>query len=156
MTQFEICRELARNIANKHGLQQELVCAVIEHESTWNTYAVRFERGFEAKYVKPALPDMPTTEELTAAMSFGLMQIMGLTAREFGFKGKFLTELCEPDMGIEFGCRKLSACAAHSAILGGDLRATLLAYNGGGDKTYPDAVLPLREKFLLPGQTLTA
>ena len=56
----------------------------LEQESGWNTFAVRFEPAFEARYIKPALPSAPTTLELTKAMSFGLMQMMGEVAIEFG------------------------------------------------------------------------
>src|ERR1700723_1783076 len=92
---------IAGKWATKYGLEVALVCAVAAHESSWNPFAVRFEPAFEARYIKPAVPAMPTTLELTKAMSFGLMQIMGETAIEFGFGGKFLTDLCDPDIGLD-------------------------------------------------------
>lgn len=130
-------KKIAEKYAAKYGLNVALVCALIEHESSWNTYAVRFEPAFEERYIKPALPGAPTTRELTLAMSFGLMQIMGETAVEFGFVGRFLTELCDPDVGLNYGCKKLQKCIS----IHGDERTALLAYNGGADPTYPDRVL---------------
>ena len=89
------------------------------------------------------------TEANTRAMSFGLMQVMGEVARELGFAGEFLTELCDPHVGIEFGCRKLAkALAKHN----GQLEESLLAYNGGADKLYPSKVLALVPSYQIPGE----
>lgn len=129
--------------AGKYALNPCLVCAVIEQESFWNPFAVRFEPAFEARYIHPALPAAPTTLELTKAMSFGLMQIMGQTAIEFGWRGVFLTDLCDPDIGVDFGCRKLRKCIdahAHAAD-------ALLAYNGGGNPLYAHEVLARMGKY---------
>jgi len=46
------------------------------------------------------------TELLGQQTSWGLMQIMGATARERGFRG-WLTELCDPATNLEWGCRHL-------------------------------------------------
>lgn len=136
---------IGKKYATKYALDAALICAVAEHESSWNPWAVRFEPAFEVRYVKPHIPEMPTTLEMTKAMSFGLMQIMGEVAIELGWAGRFLTELCDPDTGVDFGCRKLRKCVdAHP----GDTSAALLAYNGGGDPTYPAKVLPLMPHYL--------
>jgi len=140
--------EMALEAAARHGLDGPVVCAVCEEESgrrdggggreTWNPWAMRFEPAFESRYVKPAIPTMPTTEEMAEAVSFGLMQIMGETAREFGFKGRYLTELCDPATGLEYGCRKLRRCFDNAA---GDVGAALLHWNGGSDPAYPSRVV---------------
>ena len=137
--------KVARATAKLHALPEALVCAMCEHESGgWNTWAARYEPAFFKRYIHPAHPDTPTTEEIDAAESFGLMQIMGCTARELGFKGKYFTELCDPGVGIEYGCRKLNKCiAAHP----GDVSAALLAYNGGSNPAYPALVLALLPKY---------
>ena len=119
------------------ALDPVLVCAVIEQESNWNPFAVRFEPAFEARYIHPAVPASPTTLELTKAMSFGLMQMMGEVAIEFGWRGSFLTDLCDPDIGVDYGCRKLRKCF----VLHSDPEPALLAYNGGGNLLYSKQVL---------------
>jgi soluble lytic murein transglycosylase-like protein len=124
-------------IALKYGLEPTLVAAVCEQESEWNPWAIRFEPAFEARYIKPALPQAPTTRELTEAMSFGLMQVMGSTAIERGWKGKFLSELCDPETGVTFGCSKLQSCF----LKHGDRETSLLAYNGGSNHLYPEQVI---------------
>lgn len=130
-------------IALKTSLSPALVCAVCEQESSWNPWAIRFEPAFEARYIHPALPAAPTTRELTKAMSFGLMQIMGETAIEFGWQGNFLTELCDPATGALFGCKKLQRCFANHP----DREAALLAYNGGSNSLYPSQVLARIEHY---------
>ena len=123
--------------ALKFGLRPELVAAVCEQESDWNPWAIRFEPAFETRYIKPALPSAPTTREITKAMSFGLMQIMGEVAIELGWNGQFLTELCDPATGVLYGCKKLQKCfLAHR-----DDSPSLLAYNGGANYGYPGQVL---------------
>jgi soluble lytic murein transglycosylase-like protein len=77
-------------------------------------------------------------------MSYGLMQIMGLTAVEFGFAGRFLTELLEPSAALEFGCRKLRHAMDKTS---NDVTKALLMYNGGSDAAYPTRVLPRVAKY---------
>jgi len=137
-------KALAAKYGAKHGIDTVLICAVIEQESSWDPFAIRFEPAFEARYIKPAIPSMPTTLEMTKAMSFGLMQIMGETALEFGWKGKFLTELCDPDIGVDFGCAKLRHCLD---IKGDNETEALLAYNGGGNPLYASQVLARKPTY---------
>ena len=130
--------DVVRERALAHGLKPEIVMAVCEQESGWNTYAVRFEPAFEEKYIKPILDHMPPTEALTRAMSFGLMQIMGQVARELGFKEPFLTQLVDPFLGAHYGCLKLVRCYA---LASGEDVAALLHYNGGSNPKYAAEVL---------------
>jgi soluble lytic murein transglycosylase-like protein len=99
--------------------------------------ALRFEPVFEHRYIRPALPLAPTTEELCLAISWGLMQVMGETAREHGFRGKFLNALCDPATGLSVGCVVLSHKLAKTE---GDVRAGLLLWNGGANTGYPEQV----------------
>src|SRR6202163_936960 len=103
--------DLARHIASEHALDPALVCAVIEQESAWNPWAVRYEPGFLSRYLAPLYTagKLSPTEAYTRAMSWGLIQVRGQVAREFGFDGPFLCELCDPATGIDLGCRVLAA-----------------------------------------------
>src|SRR6266404_9448869 len=138
----ETILQLARAIAAQHGLPQEIVCGMIERESTDSEWAVRYEPGFLARYVMPQYTagKIDLTETYCRAMSWGVMQVMGETAREFGFAGKYLSELCDPPVGIEFGCRKLQKCLEKSS---GDMSAALEAFNGGSNPFYAKEVLAL-------------
>jgi len=132
--------DLARQIAREHSLDPALVCAVIEQESAWNPWAVRYEPAFLSRYVAPLYTagKLSATETYTRAMSWGLMQVMGQVAREFGFRESSLSELCDPATGIEFGCRILAARLARAK---GEVPAALLAWNGGVNENYPAEVL---------------
>jgi hypothetical protein len=67
-----------------------------------------------------------------------VMQVMGEVARETGFTGKFLSELSNPETGFEIGCRVLKAKWTKA---GGDMRKTLLLWNGGSRPAYADEVM---------------
>ena len=134
---------LAGKWATKYGLDRFLLCALIEQESGWNPFAVRFEPAFLRNYVKPRDPENPSTREITMACSFGLCQVMGLVAVELGWRGAFLTELSDPDTGIDFGCRKLKQCIeSHPHV-----DNALLAYNGGGNPLYAEQVLARMDAY---------
>jgi soluble lytic murein transglycosylase-like protein len=129
---------LARQIGAKHSVNPSLVCAVIEQESGWDPWAMRFEPIFERRYIRPALPLTPSTEELSLAISWGLMQVMGATAREHGFTGRFLNALCDPEVGVSVGCVVLLDKLNKAK---GDIRKGLLSWNGGANSDYAAQVL---------------
>lgn len=138
--------EFARHMAASHGLEPALVCAVIEQESSWNTWAVRYEPGFLARYVAPLYTagKLSATEAYTRSMSWGLMQVMGQSAREAGFGEPSLAELCDPPIGLDYGCRIL---ARHIARAKGDVSAALLAWNGGATLNYAEIVLGRKRNY---------
>jgi len=127
---------LARTIAVQQGLSPSLVCAVIEQESAWNPYAIRYEPAFRTRYVAPLR--VSATEEIARSISWGLMQVMGQVARENGFVERFLPTLCDPATGIRTGCivlgRKIGAAS-------GDLTRALVLWNGGANQDYAPQVL---------------
>ena len=130
----------ARGAAGAEGIDAALVCAVVEQESGWNTWAMRYEPLFFAKYVASLYTNnkVGATEAYARGMSWGLMQVMGQTAREHGLSSLFLSTLCEPATGLAVGCRilrhKLDAA-------GGDAAKALLSWNGGANREYPAEVL---------------
>lgn len=129
--------QLAKQAAEKYGLDKALVCAVCHHESgNWNQWAVRYEPAFYERYIKDM--KLSPTEKTCRAQSYSLMQVMGQVAREFGFSGDYLTELLDPETNLKYGCLKLKQCMDRENQ---DVRNSLLRYNGGNDPKYPDKVL---------------
>src|SRR5207244_13546354 len=89
---------LARDAAAAQSLDPALVCAVVEQESGWNPWAMRYEPAFFSKYVAPLYTNnkIAATEAYSRGFSWGLMQVMGQVARETGFDALFLSALCAP------------------------------------------------------------
>lgn len=146
MIQAELI-QLARDTAKAHGLFPEVVCAICEQESSWNPFAIRYEPAFYEHYIMPLVNKGEVkreTEARSRAISWGLGQVMGQVARELGFKGQFLSELCDPLVGLEYLCRTLNLKLRHAA---GDVNKALLLYNGGGNPNYPAEVLARTEKY---------
>ncbi len=141
---------LAREKAARHDLYPELVCAICEQESNWNPWAVRYEPAFFARYVAPAYTSSPhpwtITEAQARATSWGLMQVMGQVAREHGFKADFLSQLCDPGLGLEIGCLVM---AAKLVAAEGNVSKALLLWNGGANPQYPEQVLAKAGKYRL-------
>ena len=144
---LESRKALGKKYGTKYLIDPALVCAVVEHESSWNPWAMRYEPMFFDHYIQPLLNNNTIhtmTEAIGRATSYGLMQTMGQVAREFGFQGKFLCQLCDPEISLDFGCKKLVKCLDSS---NGDIEKALLSYNGGGDPNYPNAVMQLMQKY---------
>ncbi len=136
----------ARLAAMAHGLDPAVVCAVVEQESGWNPWAIRYEPGFFTRYVERLvtagkLDDI--TEGVARSFSWGLMQIMGECAREHGYAGN-LAALCDPAVGLEWGCLHLKSKVVAA---GGDAKTALLLWNGGGNASYPDEVMARMAKY---------
>lgn len=133
---------LARGIAQTHNLDPALVCAVIDQESSWDPFAIRYEPAFRTRYVAPL--GLPATEEIARSISWGLMQVMGQVAREHGYGGRFVTGLCDPATGVQVGCLVLASklSAAH-----GDVERALELWNGGSNPNYAVQVLEKQRRY---------
>jgi soluble lytic murein transglycosylase-like protein len=138
---------LARRTAAAHSLDSALVCAVVEQESSWNPWAMRYEPVFFARYVAALYTNnkVSASEAYARGFSWGLMQVMGQVAREQGFAEPFLSALCDPAEGLEVGCkvlrRKFDAAS-------GDVVNALQAWNGGANPSYAAQVLARRPHYL--------
>jgi soluble lytic murein transglycosylase-like protein len=86
---------VAHKAAALQSLDPALVCAVVEQESGWNTWAMRYEPAFFTKYVAPLYTNnkIAATEAWARGFSWGLMQVMGQVARESGFDALLLSAI---------------------------------------------------------------
>lgn len=128
------------------NIDASLIRAVIEQESSGRYYVRRYEDGFYKKYIAHKTKQQlgfywsdlsEATERKDRSTSWGVMQIMGQTARERNFKGDF-SELLYPATGCFWGCCELSRLLIKAK---GNVREALLKYNGGSNPDYPDEVL---------------
>ncbi len=138
---------LARRAAAAQSLDPALVCAVVEQESGWNPWAMRYEPAFFAKYVANLYTNnnISASEAYARGFSWGLMQVMGQVARETGFDAAFLSALCDPEQGLAAGCKVLRK---KFDAMAGDMARALLAWNGGANPAYAAQVLARRAHYL--------
>lgn len=107
--------EIIERYAATYNLSSRLIAAIIQNESRGLTKSARLEPGwpyyFKPKEISFSLGITEETEKSLQRHSWGLCQVMGAVARELGFRG-FLPDLCDPGLGILFGCKKLQQLVA--------------------------------------------
>lgn len=137
--------------AAKNNLDPKLVGALIQVESGFQTFAwnpepkyrylwdVRAGTPFRRLTLLEQESEVPPSDFSTLAgdvdqefwgqqASWGLMQIMGAVAREYGFMGPYLPELTEPAVNLAIGCKHLGNLLRWA---NGNTTQALAAYNGG-------------------------
>lgn len=139
-----------------HNILPSIVLSMSLVESGGNPFAMRFEPTFYDRYIKGmSLSFVPPgcskdTEAIGRATSWGLLQIMGETARNIGFRGWF-GELLTPEIGLEWGCRYLARLRDRFLNAGG-WEVVCRAYNGGpGNAHNPANTYPAKVLAHLPG-----
>lgn len=132
--------------ALKYSLRPDVVACIILQESAGDTFATRFEKEFyevalsqKSRYQLsgwiPKQNETPTidTEKVARATSYGLMQVLGDTARWCGgLSSKYLTVLCDPEIGVNIGCKVLRY---YLDMEKNDYAKALCRYNAGSVKS---------------------
>lgn len=138
-------RAAIEHAAATHGLDPDLVEAVVEQESAGRWFAYRYEPAFYTRYLMNK-PEWRGREPREVAASYGLMQVMFTTAIENGFRGA-PWDLFRPDVALDLGCKHLArlVAAMRARYTGGTvgaentiLRSALASYNGGTRGNEPD------------------
>jgi hypothetical protein len=116
--------------AKEHALDPVLVAAFIAAESAGIANRTRFEPAWNA-FNSPAtfaqtLQITLNTEKMAQSHSYGLLQVMGATARDLGYAG-YLHLLCDRSLGLELGCKFL----AKKKNKYPDLKDMISSYNAG-------------------------
>jgi hypothetical protein len=137
-----------KHAAEASGFSPYLLGAIVVTESSGQQYAQRVERGFWPRYLAGIRRWVASTASQSDdkwsqypdiySSSYGLCQVMLQTAAEHGFVYHYPGQLFDPEENLRVACRILSRIRART---GDDVRALLLAYNGGGDPMYPNRVL---------------
>ena len=151
---------LVKDIALIYNLDAAMVCAIVDKESAFDTYAIRCESesGFMKRYggtytqlVKNSatkIDDKWFQFEDIFYSSYGLMQVMYPVAietfPELASALTYPTRLCDPQVGLMAGCRLLAKKLGQA---GGDVQKALLFWNGGSDTQYPFDVMSRKVKF---------
>lgn len=127
--------------AMKFDIPSDWISAIIEQESNWNTYAVRYEPTypyiFHASEFAHRLVLSIETETQCQKMSWGLGQLMGALARELGHQGP-MGQLFDPETNIGFLARRLSQLKKISPLM----EDIFAGYNGG-----PGAMKKVNDRY---------
>lgn len=132
MTNKEIV-DKAQYYAALVDVDWRLVVAIIEQESGFNVWAVRYEPEF--KYILTAdkfatMNRISTqTETQLQKMSIGLMQVMGAVYRELGFSEN-LAKCFDPSISIYYGCLKIKQLMGRYS----SLSDVIASYNAGSPR----------------------
>lgn len=142
--------ELIQVNSLKFGLDPKLVACIILQESNCDPDAYRAEDGFYEKYLKNKsrsqlpgyIPNFPPTllsEKRARSISWGVMQIMGETAREMGFSDRWLPRLAQSEINIEIGCKYLGHLFARAAKtnINAEAQLTWVLTKWNGSSSYP-------------------
>ncbi len=124
--------------ARQAQIPPEMVLAIIERESGGNPHAAKISPNYiytmpQAK--RPGMCDI-NTESYMQKTAWGLMQIMGATARSTGFDG-WLPELIDPKINVAVGVAHLSNLMTRHYNKYG-VAGVIAAYNGGAPRQRPD------------------
>lgn len=133
-----------RTEADELDVDWKVIDAIIHIESSWNPWACRFERQYvytqnvEA-HAKKARTTV-STEHTLQKCSWGLMQIMGGTARWMGYTGP-IPALCDPEVGMHWGMKFFRHLCNEYV----DINDQIAAYNAGSvrrkaDGTYQNQI----------------
>lgn len=140
----KLCKDMEMDV--------NLVCSVIRQESGGDPMACRFEEKWTAAkllakptsqlagYV-PSRHGLETPsdydEKIWRGHSYGVMQILGETARVLGYQGRYLPALIsQHELALKFGMIYLQRCLRRAL---GDTRLALKYYNGSTE--YADEVI---------------
>ena len=101
--------DLVERVAVACGMNPDAIKGVVSVESSFDPYAARFEPSFRwtdsiVQYAR-ANGITQETEELLQKTSFGLMQIMGGTARSVLMYRGPLPQLFDPEFNLELGIK---------------------------------------------------
>lgn len=149
--------KLVQHFADQNQIDWHWIAAIIQQESAWNCYAIRFEPSFSyfykpdeyAKKTKITL----STEINAQKTSWGLGQIMGGLAREQGLE-ESLARLVIPEINIGQICLRIKTLKKYS----NEVSDIFAMYNGGPgaihkaqgkylNQTYVDSVTSHLQKF---------
>lgn len=125
--------------AGLHGVDPNLIAAIIQTESGGIPYRIRVEPTF-AYLSAPErwagrLGITKETEIVCQKISWGPMQIMGATARDLGYEDH-LAELVEWDIGVYWGTLYLATRLKKYKTV----KSAIAAYNAGSVKTKKDSI----------------
>lgn len=124
------------DVCARFGVDPKVIAALVTVESTWNPWVCRLEPSYAYTVRVRDFAEMHrqthTTELWHQRTSWGLLQVMGGTARDLGFSD-CLTMLTSPAVGLEYGIRYFLTKQARYP----ELEDQIAAYNAGSARKDP-------------------
>lgn len=143
---FQLPWKLIKSISEDFNVDPIVIASLIMAESSGIPSSTRFEPTWSYHYNIRIFAEKsdttPETEKVGQSTSWGLMQVMGTTAREMDFHGKF-PELCDPKLGIKFGVMYFKKQLERY----GNTLDAVAAYNLGSVKK-TDGGMYINEKYI--------
>lgn len=149
MLEYGALSDLIRRHPDRGDLSVSCVLAFCMAESSFGVHKIKYESHY--RWLVGKEETLSIGELLGQKHSWGLMQVMGAVAREYGHKGPF-TDLWEPSLNLKYGMmhlRKLYRRHQHWPD-------TIAAYNAGTptkidgrykNQTYVNKVLTLWSEY---------
>lgn len=142
-------------VSGRYNIPVALVRAIVQVESQGNTWAVKYEPTFVQAYLLGRRWEVfspwitQDTEVWQRGASWGLMQVMGQVAREHGFVGAYISELCLPETGLHYGCKYLAYQFGRWYKVHG-IRGVVSSYNAGSPAAHNSGYV-LKVEQNIPG-----
>lgn len=137
---------LVKQECKRRELDSVLICSIIDTESSFNPYAIRYEprsmRTVAAKACAKVNRISEDTEEMAQHFSWGMGQILGSTARWLGFRD-LLSSLCDAKTGIFWCCEAFEKLGAPYK----EMDDKIAAYNMGSLQQKPDGTI-VNQKYV--------
>lgn len=136
-----ILYQLIKQKAGENNLDPAIIFGIIATESSFDVHAIRYEANSTNKVLPGKYAKINNitvvTESLTQQFSYGLMQVMGSTARWIGYTGP-LPGLFIPEVNLEWGCKYLVYL---TTLYVGIPTSMIAAYNAGSARFDSKGVL---------------
>lgn len=129
--------EFCNDASARHQIDINWVLAIVQTESSGISSVMRYEDHWKyfarPEFYAERLKITVETERQLQKFSYGLMQIMGSVAREYGYADS-LALLIDPFRSLEYGCRHLKNFRRRFPTG----RDWIAAYNAGSPRKKPD------------------
>lgn len=114
--------KLVQDVAAEEQIPWELLYAICMTESSGNEFAIRYEPNY--KWLLGA--NISNAERLGQKTSWGLCQVMGAVAREYGYTDQF-SGLWDPRTNLKYGVKHIKRLKAKH----GSWPPAIASYNAG-------------------------
>jgi hypothetical protein len=119
MSTLQKIKSLITLKAKEASIDPNILHALVMTESGHNPWAIRFEVDYRWLYDVPGMAKAagvdPLTMKIMQQTSWGICQIMGAIAYEYGFRG-WAPMLCDPELNLKYAILHLQKKIKHEHL----------------------------------------